>query len=137
MRQLQPWWQILLIREISNPGQAASRIRWQHHLSGYTARRLFPQEGVVPVTGPKSRERRQRVEPARIPRHHLRQGELLADIVEDRRGRPNAIVHCVVQRSGAAEVLFLGQFHSRAAAQDAAEQFIAEYFRHHERNSAA
>lgn len=91
----------------------------------------------MPVTGTKTRERRQRVEPARIPRHRLRKGELLAEIIEDRRGRPNAIVHCVVQRSGSAEVLFLGQFHSRAAAQDAAEQFIAEYFRHRERNPAA
>ena len=73
-------------------------------------------------------ERRRRFTPARVPRTRMFRGDLVAEIIADRRERPE-VVHCVVQRQGSPEVLFLQQFYSREEAKVAAEQFMSTYAR--------
>ncbi len=71
-------------------------------------------------------ERRRRIVPLRIPRTRLEQGELFAEIIEDRRCHP-PVVLCVVQRRGSSEILFMGQSRSRSEAETAANEFISDY----------
>ncbi len=68
-------------------------------------------------------DQRKRFVPAAIPRARLRNCNLFADIIEDRRAHP-ALITCVAQRQHSSEILFLGQFHSRAEAQSIAEQLL-------------
>ena len=71
-------------------------------------------------------DERKRIVPACIPRTRLHAGELLAEVVEDRRSRPPLLV-CVVQRQGSPEILFLGQFRSESEAEFAAKEFMSDY----------
>ena len=76
-------------------------------------------------------DRRKRTEPACIPRKTLVKGELLAEVIENRRSQ-EPLFFSVVQRQGRPELLFLGQFESEAAAAAAAEEFISDYLRRQE-----
>ena len=78
--------------------------------------------------------RRKQLIPALIPRTRLREGELFAEIVVDRRRPP--LAHCVVQREGSAEVLFLGQFRSGPEAEWAGMDFISDYWTKQRKSSA-
>lgn len=57
-------------------------------------------------------------------RQRLRRGELFAEIIED--PQPS-LFFAVVQKQGTAEILFLGQYHSRLAATEAATQYLSEF----------
>ena len=59
----------------------------------------------------------------------------MAEIILDRR-HPK-IVHCVVQRRGSPEVLFLEQFYTREEAEAEAERFMSYYYRKHPRASSS
>lgn len=76
---------------------------------------------------PKHRqiERRKHFVPGRLPRESLNRGELCAEIIEDRR-RDSPLYICVVQKLGSCEVLFIGQFGTRAEARSAAKIAFAE-----------
>lgn len=75
---------------------------------------------------PSGLERRMKIVPACVPRKRLRRGQLLADIMEDRRSHP-PLFFCLVQKQDSPEILFLGQFRSGSAAAKAAGQFMSEY----------
>ncbi len=72
------------------------------------------------------RDRRRERVPGSIPRTRLLRGCLVAEIIIDRRIHP-AVLHCVVQRQGSSEVLFLQQFSSREEAEEAANEFMGSY----------
>ena len=74
-------------------------------------------------------DQRRRLLPSLIPRIRRQQHDLTAEIILDRRGTPE-LVHCVVQRRGSQEILFLGQFRSRQQAKAAADDFIAQHLSH-------
>jgi hypothetical protein len=89
---------------------------------------LTREGGHVPSSQnkPEAADERKRSVPACFPRTRLQQGDLLAEIVQDRRD-PAHVFECVVQRRGCSEILFLGQFHSQLQAEAAAEVFLADY----------
>ncbi len=57
----------------------------------------------------------------------------MAEIIRDRRV-PVGLVHCVVQRQGSREILFLQQFNSSEEAERAVEEFMEYYRRAHPRS---
>ena len=67
-----------------------------------------------------SPDRRNRQTPESIPRTRLEFGELFAEIVEDRRGKPQ-LFQTVIQRIGSPEILSLSQETSLEEAKRAAE----------------
>ncbi|HET7208401.1 MAG TPA: hypothetical protein VFI95_17625, partial [Terriglobales bacterium] len=71
-------------------------------------------------------DQRKRLIASGIPRVKFQQGDLSAEMIEDRRRHPN-IVLCVIQKHGSPEILFLGQFNSQEEAEVAARQFISDY----------
>ncbi len=75
-------------------------------------------------------DRRRRLVAACIPRERLTVGELFADVIADRRDHPPLFIS-VVQAQGAPEILYLGQFRKRRAAEIAAGQFISCYRKQH------
>ena len=52
--------------------------------------------------------------------------DMVAEIIVERRENP-ALVHCVVQRQGSPDLLFLQQFYSVEEAKTEAEHFMATY----------
>lgn len=72
--------------------------------------------------------KRKQLLPACIPRTRLQDGDLCAEIIEDRRS-PRRLL-CVVQKQGSPEILFLGQFFSYQEAESAAGDFMSEYQAH-------
>jgi hypothetical protein len=71
-------------------------------------------------------ERRRQFAAARIPRIRMFRGDMVAEIIIERRKQP-AVVHCVVQRQGSPEILLLQQFYSQEEAKAAAEHFMSAY----------
>lgn len=65
----------------------------------------------------------------RVLRERLHDGALLADIIED---REPPLFFMIVQRQDSAEILFLGQYHSRSDAADAAREFMTDHLNRQE-----
>lgn len=60
-----------------------------------------------------------------VSREQLRDGELIADIVEDL--CHGSLFFAIVQAQGSPEILFLGQYRSRSDAAEAARHFMADH----------
>jgi hypothetical protein len=71
-------------------------------------------------------ERRRQFTAACVPRIRMFRGDLAAEIIVERREHP-PLVHCVVQRQGSPDILFLQQFYSVEEAKTEAEHFMSTY----------
>ncbi len=66
-------------------------------------------------------ERRHSLVPSGLPRTVVREGDYVAEIIEDRRNKPR-LFFCVIRQEGSPEILALCQFFSYAEAELAASQ---------------